>query len=330
MRKKKKVLLVSLMMMLIIGSFTGCSSGGDTTSSSIGTSNTYGDYKNDTAGESVDSSALADVNEISADEQNTDVKKNDDKTTSKKIYKGSIEIETVKYNDVYESLHALADVYDAYFESDNIDSTSSYFGDKAYAQSHMTIRIPVENFQLFMNQVEDEKNVIIKNKSINVDDVSEVYYDVENRIENCQLKIDKLQALLKKATSVSDMIAIENAINDAEYELESLTGQLKQYDSQVAYSTINISLCEVPALSLSTKSVGYGNKLVAGFKSGFVKGVTFLSEVLLWIVSNWLIIIIVVLIVVYVLHTKKKSGRRKKKNRNKNKNKISDTFHDMY
>jgi len=63
--------------------------------------------------------------------------------------------------------------------------------------------------------------------------------------------MERLQALLAKAESVEDLIAIENGISDTQYEIDRLTGLLLGMDSKVDYSTLNITLNELSAAETS-------------------------------------------------------------------------------
>ena len=48
---------------------------------------------------------------------------------------------------------------------------------------------------------------------------------------------------------MEDIITIESAISETEYQIESLSGTLRHYDALVDYATIHISLQEVYRLS---------------------------------------------------------------------------------
>ena len=56
--------------------------------------------------------------------------------------------------------------------------------------------------------------------------------------------MDRLQALLEKATTVADILSIEGQIADTQYQVDSLTGSLRGIDSKVDYSTVSLSLTE--------------------------------------------------------------------------------------
>lgn len=235
---------------------------------------------------------------ISTDVSGNTVKENVQKT-DKKIYRGNLQLESVKFQDAYDTIHTLSNQYKAYFESDSVGALSGYLESDSYRTANMTIRIPAEYFTEFMNQIDVMGTVAVVNKNVYVDDVSESYYDIENRLESAKTKLTRLQKLMDEATNMTDIIEIENAISDAEYMVEYLQGQLQSYDSQIAYSYVNIRLTEVTALTMTVKAVGYGHKLVESFTSGFTNGVEFFGNIILKLVQLWFVLL-VVLVCIFV------------------------------
>ena len=55
--------------------------------------------------------------------------------------------------------------------------------------------------------------------------------------------------MLEKAETVADMITIESRLSEVRYNIESVTSQLNNWQHQVDYSTINLSIYEVKELS---------------------------------------------------------------------------------
>ena len=66
-------------------------------------------------------------------------------------------------------------------------------------------------------------------QSDTAENISERYYDTQSRLETAQIKLERLQELLKKAESMEDIITIESAISETEYEIEDLSGTMRHY-----------------------------------------------------------------------------------------------------
>ncbi len=80
--------------------------------------------------------------------------------------------------------------------------------------------------------------------SSSAENITEEYYDTDSRLKTAQIKLERLQELLSKADNMADIITIESAISDTEYEIESLSGTLRHYDALVDYATVSLTLSE--------------------------------------------------------------------------------------
>jgi len=74
-------------------------------------------------------------------------------------------------------------------------------------------------------------------------------------------------ALLQKSGSLTDIIALEKALADVNYQIEQYTGTLRQYDSLINYSTVSIQLNEVvKPTELEKTPVTLGEKISKQFR----------------------------------------------------------------
>lgn len=83
---------------------------------------------------------------------------------------------------------------------------------------------------------------LVKSRSMNVQDVSEQYYDLQTRIETKKILQKNLKGYLAKAENLSDILKIERELNSVTSELESMEGRMKRLSNQIDFSTINITL----------------------------------------------------------------------------------------
>ena len=109
------------------------------------------------------------------------------------------------------------------------------------------MRVPAEQFADFCAQVGTLCHVTWQDDS--AENISEQYYDTQSRLETAQIKLARLQELLKKAENMEDIITIESAISETEYEIERLSGTMRHYDALVDYATVTLELSEVYRLS---------------------------------------------------------------------------------
>lgn len=122
---------------------------------------------------------------------------------------------------------------------ENIDLSTQT---RARRNADMRLRVPVDALDAFLEQLKGMGQLLSYNES--AQDVSEQYADLETRLQTQQSKMQRLQALLEKAGSVKDLLEIENEVANTQYELDSLTGALRGYDSKINYATLWLTLQE--------------------------------------------------------------------------------------
>lgn len=124
--------------------------------------------------------------------------------------------------------------------------------------------------------------------------------------------------------TAEDIISIESAISETEYEIERLSGTVRHYDALVDYATVTLELNEVYRLSGTEDAPkSFGEKLGNAFTDGLAAVREGLEEFVIWFAYSWLGILIfaavafaAVKLIGRLRRGKKlpKLGRRKKKN----------------
>lgn len=231
----------------------------------------------------------------------------------KRIYTGEISLESVNFDGTMEKLEDLVEDAGGYFQSNEVFQRDSYGSSSdMFRQALITVRIPAEEFDGFLQELDEGKGFSVTRRSVSTEDVSEQYYDIQVRIESARLEVARLEELMGKAENVSDVISVQQALSDATYRLESLLGQLKGMDSRIQYSTLEISLVEVTALTMTAKTAGFGNKLLESLTKGFTGGVEFVSDFILTVAGNWLVILIIGSVILIIVSIRRRRKRRKK------------------
>ena len=209
----------------------------------------------------------------------------------KMIYSAYIEMQTLSYEQAAEDIAALVERSGAYFEQKDFSSYSN-----GYRHASYTVRVPAEQFADFCTQVGTLCHVTWQSDS--AEDISEQYYDTQARLETAQIKLERLQELLKKAESMEDIITIESAISETEYEIEDLSGTMRHYDALVGYATVDLELSEVYRLSGTEDAPkSFGEKLGNAFTDGLAAVAEGLEDFALWLAYSWLGVLIFVSLV---------------------------------
>lgn len=142
-----------------------------------------------------------------------------------------------------------------------------------------------------------------------VEDVSGNYYDVKARLDVQLQKMERLQALLVSAENVTDLIAIESSIADAQYMIDLYQGQLQNYDSRIDYSTVNVTVQEIKPQE--AEDIPLGQRISAGIKTSVQNGIEFIRDAVVFLisVSPWLAGIAMVTLPI-ILAVKRKNKRK--------------------
>ena len=153
-----------------------------------------------------------------------------------------MQIETKEFDAVLSGIQTKVQELGGYIEQSSLDSGSAYYSSHN-RYSNMTVRIPSDKLDGFINEVKETANVTYISES--TEDITLRYVDVESRKIALETERDRLLELLEKAETVEDIITIEGRLSEVRYQLESYTSQLRTMDNQVDYSTVHINIHEV-------------------------------------------------------------------------------------
>jgi hypothetical protein len=110
---------------------------------------------------------------------------------------------------------------------------------------HWRVRVPVERFDAFLTAVV-KVGVPERNKA-DSQDVTDEYYDLEDRIKNKKLEQETLRGYLleKKATSkLEEILTIEKELSRVRGELDQMEGRLRRLKDVSALATVNVTMRE--------------------------------------------------------------------------------------
>ena len=233
-------------------------------------------------------------------EATTEEPREDRLASAKMVYTASIQAETQDYDACTAALEELVDRLGGYLEYASSDSR----GDGSRSASY-TVRVPAKEFRGFLKTVGEISHVTSQDQ--NAENISERYYDTESRLETQKTKMERLQTLLSKAENMEDIIDLENAISETEYQIEQLTGSLRHYDSLVDFATIDVRLREVLRLTTVEEAPPtFGSRLGNAFTDGLRGFGDFLQDVAVYLAYNWTWMVLLALVILLVVKVSKR------------------------
>lgn len=232
--------------------------------------------------------------------------------TNRKLIKTiSMNVETENFDSLLGNIKQRVAALGGYVEQEEINGTS-YYAARNNRYASMSLRIPNDQLESFVNEVTEISNVIWKNE--NVQDVTLQYVDVESHKKALQTEQDRLFELLEKAELIEDIIAIESRLSEIRYELQNYESQLRVMDNQIEYSTISLHIEEVQKLTPQKEKSAW-EKITEGFKDSLIsiwKGIqnTIINFIVyLPYLILWGIIIIVLILIGRKLYKKRKNNK---------------------
>lgn len=109
----------------------------------------------------------------------------------------------------------------------------------------VSFMVPAANFDQTIDEL--AKLGKVQTEHISGQDVSAQYVDLQARLANEQAQRDAMLALLRRAQSISDIIAIQTQLGQITQQIEELKGQIQYLDHNTAYSTVTVNIIEVGA-----------------------------------------------------------------------------------
>ena len=187
--------------------------------------------------------------------------------SDKIIYSGSATVETMEFDKTLENLNKMVSDCGGFVENSSVTGTDFYSQHNGYASyrtAQYSFRIPVDKFKSFTEGLNTLGNVPYS--STNAENITMQYTDTESRLKVYETKQDRLLELLSKATSMEDILSIENSLTDVQYQIESLTSQIRYWDSLISYSTLSVTVNEVSLYTdNSTSTLSYGQQIKETF-----------------------------------------------------------------
>lgn len=183
---------------------------------------------------------------------------------TKIIYSGNISLYTDDYQSTFEKIGEYAVALGGFVQ----DSSSSYVDNalNIVANSgYMTIRVPSAKFGDAMKEIQTYGTLV--SSSINSTNISQEYQDIKGQLDNLKIEEARLLEYLNKAENMSDLLLIESELNRVRTEIDDRTTTIKNWDNEIAYSTIYVSVYEkeIGTSTVESPFSGLFQKITEGF-----------------------------------------------------------------
>jgi hypothetical protein len=151
--------------------------------------------------------------------------------------------------------------------------------DDRITSADLVLRVPPDAYERVLRDLAGLGRLLSQGRDTK--DVTQKFVDVQSRIETQRASLDRVRALLSRATKIGDIVSIESELTRREADLESLLAQQKTLAEQTDLATINMHLVassQEPAQK-EEKETELG--FLAGLRNGWDAFTGFLGVLLL-------------------------------------------------
>jgi hypothetical protein len=176
---------------------------------------------------------------------------------------------TVQVHDVRkaaDALAALAQKHGGFVESEQIGSSSAPAATDGIVpppagDGWVTLRVPAADLPAVIDELRSQGTVLAT--SLAASDVTATTTDLRAQVDSLTASVQRLTQLMAQASSVSDLLTAETALTERQGQLQSAQQQLKDLETQVAMSSVQVTLVrQAPA---AADPGGFGDGLAAGW-----------------------------------------------------------------
>ena len=280
--KKNKISLFILSMLLCV-SLTACAGSSDVAYDSVKESVNGGDLYYD--------------EEYGQESEWDDGSSNEDVSTNRKLIKTvNLTAETYEFDDLVATVEHRVTALGGYIENASIHTK---YDDLKYG--NFVIRIPVKKMDSFVTEFSEMSNITDKDSS--QEDVTLSYVDLQSHKEALLAEETSLLNLLENATSIEDIILLQERLTNVRYQIESMESQLRTMDNLIDYATINLYISEVETYTpMETPSMG--ERISEGFMDSIDEVVEGGKNLIVFLIVNspfFLIFAVIVLIFALII-----------------------------
>lgn len=198
------------------------------------------------------------------------------------IYHASITIEVKDFNKAKDSLEQLIVEKKGYIAN----SSSQQISD-GQVEGSLSVRIPQEHFQQFLDEIED-LSVKVHHQSIEGMDVTEEYVDLSSRLKSREAVEERLLQFMQEAQKTEDLLKISADLGKIQEEMEQIKGRIKYLQNQVSLSTVEISFTENKIIvpSIDNSELNTWEKTKKQFITSVQLLLSFCSGVFIFLIGN--------------------------------------------
>ena len=232
-----KIVSICLVVFAMLGLLAGC--GASKSEMDVDYGGAMNGITGDFMEDSYESNDVVSKEEVSTESSGSG---NESVSTNRKIIERIyFSVQTKEFDTLMSKLEDEIKTLGGYIENSSVSGNS--YEEKGNRRANIVVRVPSKKSADLTAFVSE--NSTVTNKEVNTEDVTLSYVDMQSRVKALTTEKETLERLLADATSMADVIAIQDRLTDVIYEIESYESKLRTYDNLIEYTTVTIRISEV-------------------------------------------------------------------------------------
>jgi PBP1b-binding outer membrane lipoprotein LpoB len=216
------------------------------------------------------------------------------------IKNASLDIVADHPDQVLDAIGKMAEEMGGFIVSANLYQDSLPSGAQV-PRGSITIRVPAERLDEAISRIEEQSDQPVQNKTINSQDVTREYTDLQSRLRNLEAAESQLLKIMDQATKTEDVLSVHNQLIQVREQIEVTKGQIQYYEQSARLSSISTNILPtelVEPLSIGGwQPVGVARNAV----QALINGLQILVNVGIWLVLFMVPILLVIFLPLFFI-----------------------------
>lgn len=202
--------------------------------------------------------------------------------------------------EVMDAIGAMAEQMGGFIVNANLYQDSLPSG-VAVPRASITIRVPAERLDEALERIENQSDQPVDNKTINSQDVTQEYTDLQSRLRNLEAAETQLMRIMEEARRTEDVLQVYNELTRVREEIEVTKGRIQYFDESARLSSISVNI--VPSEAAQPLSVGGWQPVGVARDAvqALINGLQVLVNVVIWLGLFIIPILFIIVLPLYLV-----------------------------
>lgn len=206
------------------------------------------------------------------------------------IKTGELTIEVEKYDPSTAEIQRLTEQWGGF-----VSSSTTEIPYENVRTGTWILRIPSEKFELALSEIKKLASKLEK-ESVEGQDVTEEFYDLEARLQNKLLEEKQVRDILRRAGTIHDVLEVQRELSNIREQIERFEGRKKFLMDQSGLSTLTVRLHEAYPITVSS-SGGFWATIGSGFSNGVRGFANVLSGTIAFLIAGLPVFVLIAVII---------------------------------